>query len=101
MRIIINLAIWDLKYSYRGLTTEKRSLFVRGTLRNNSTQAVEFTDCSESWVGLFWELACSPWLGHSMLLILGYDPNQFCGTYLEGSRSYWAIHNTYMKTLHM
>ena len=69
----------DYPFGYLGLKTEacqrkKKSLFVIGTLKNNSTPAGDFTGYYVSWVAPLWELACSPQLGytgHSVLLILG------------------------------
>ena len=69
----------DYPFGYLGLKTEacqrkKKSLFVMGTLKNNSTPAGDFTGYYVSWVAPLWELTCSPQLGytgHSVLLILG------------------------------
>ena len=69
----------DYPFGYLGLKTEacqrkKKSLFVIGTLKNNSTPAGDFTGYYVSWVAPLWKLTCSPQLGytgHSVLLILG------------------------------
>lgn len=55
--MIIHLAIWDLKQKL--VNRKKKSFFVMGTLKNNSTPAGDFTGYYMSWVAPFgnWPVA--------------------------------------------